>query len=334
MELTNLLKECVEAFLGTNENEILRAYRPKMSNLTVDERLAVKVCVGNVFMPVYKLLKAEDEGVTEEDLMVCALSSLGFKTAVIAECMAISGDAIRMRKRRIRRKIGDERYEVIFGTTERAPAKTVVQDEKVAAAEAEVLPVVKAGKTEGVKEKMKFGYAVSSCFRKMFTFSGRARRAEYWFYFLFMNMVWLGFKAVKGLVINCFMPMASVEVQSCASLTNDIICWCATVALMIPMLAVTVRRLHDLGDTGWLSVAIYLLPWLVGVGFTIYTDNFTDLTLDMIGESIDGLMGLLGSYVVFYLFEFAALIARVIMMARRGTVGENEYGADPVRYIG
>ena len=98
--------------------------------------------------------------------------------------------------------------------------------------------------------------------------------------------------------------------------------------------AVTVRRLHDLGDTGWLSVAIYLLPWLVGVGFTIYTDNFTDLTLDVIGESIDGLMGLLGSYVVFYLFEFAALIARVIMMARRGTVGENEYGADPVRIIG
>jgi len=147
-------------------------------------------------------------------------------------------------------------------------------------------------------------------------------------------MVWLGFKAVKGLVINCFMPMASVEVQSCASLTNDIICWCATVALMIPMLAVTVRRLHDLGDTGWLSVAIYLLPWLVGVGFTIYTDNFKDFALDEIGQSLGGLMGLVGSYMVFYLFEFAALIARVIMMARRGTVGENEYGADPVRIIG
>lgn len=130
------------------------------------------------------------------------------------------------------------------------------------------------------------------------------------------------------------MPMASLEVQSCASLTNDIICWCATLALMIPMLAVTVRRLHDLGDTGWLSVAIYLLPWLVGVGYTFYTDNFTDLTLDVIGESIDGLMGLVGSYLVFYLFEFAALIARVIMMARKGTVGENEYGADPVRIIG
>ena len=43
---------------------------------------------------------------------------------------------------------------------------------------------------------------------------------------------------------------------------------------------------------------------------------------------------LVGSYMAFYLFEFAALIARVIMMARRGTVGENEYGADPVRYIG
>jgi len=43
----------------------------------------------------------------------------------------------------------------------------------------------------------------------------------------------------------------------------------------------------------------------VGVGFTIYTDDFTDLTLDVIGESIDGLMGLVGSYMAFYLFELA-----------------------------
>lgn len=79
-------------------------------------------------------------------------------------------------RRRIRRKIGDERYEVIFGPIERASAKAVAQDEKAVAVEAEVLPVAKAGKQEGKKEKMKFGYAVSSCFRKMFTFSGRARR--------------------------------------------------------------------------------------------------------------------------------------------------------------
>ncbi len=334
MELTFLLEECSNAFRRTDEYERLKEHRPKERSLLVDERTAINVCVQQAFLSVYKIMKAEDGSFDEEDLVVCALGAMGFKTAVIADCLSVSAEAIRMRKRRIRRKIGDERYEVIFGPNERASAKTVVQDEKAAAAAAAVLPVAKAGKTEGVKEKMKFGYAVSSCFKKMFTFSGRARRAEYWFYFLFMNMVWLGFKAVKGLVINCFMPMASLEVQSCASLTNDIICWCATVALMIPMLAVTVRRLHDLGDTGWLSVAIYLLPWLVGVGYTIYTDNFTDLTLDVIGESIDGLMGLLGSYVVFYLFEFAALIARVIMMARRGTVGENEYGADPVRIIG
>ena len=36
----------------------------------------------------------------------------------------------------------------------------------------------------------------------------------------------------------------------------------------------------------------------------------------------------------FLLYELAALIARVIMMARKGTVGANEYGADPVRIIG
>ena len=101
--------------------------------------------------------------------MVCALGAMGFKTAVIADCLSVSAEAIRMRTRRIRRKIGDERYEVIFGPIERASAKAVTQDEKAVAAEAEVLPVAKVGKQEGKKEKMKFGYAVSSCFPRNFT---------------------------------------------------------------------------------------------------------------------------------------------------------------------
>lgn len=333
MELTFLLEECSDAFRRTDEYERLKEHRPKERSLLVDERTAINVCVQQTFLSVYKIMKAEDGSFDEEDLVVCALGAMRLKTAVIADCLSVSAEAVRMRKRRIRRKIGDERYEVVFGPIDRVTAKVVNMDGEEVPAEVEVLPVVEVQRTEGVKVKMRFGEAVSSCFRKAFTYDGRARRAEYWYYYLFMNMVWLGYKATKGLVIYCFLPLASPIVQNCASCANDIISWTATVALMIPMLAVTARRLHDLGDTGWISVGIYLLPWLLGVGFSVYTDNFKDVALDEIDESLNGLIGMLGSYLVFYMFEFAALMARVIMMARRGMVGENEYGADPIRYI-
>ena len=37
----------------------------------------------------------------------------------------------------------------------------------------------------------------------------------------------------------------------------------------LPALAVTVRRLHDIGDSGWL-VLIYYVPWIIGM-FMIFT---------------------------------------------------------------
>ncbi len=334
MELTYLLEECSGAFQRTDEYERLREHRPKERSLLVDERTAINVCVQQTFLSVYKIMKGEDESFDEEDLVVCALGAMGFKTAVIADCLSVSAEAVRMRRRRLKKKITDEWYEEVFGTKDKAALKAAVPVGVMAPAVVEVLPAVQDYGHEGVKVKMRFAGAVSCCFRKMFTYSGRARRAEYWYYYLFMNMAWLGFKAVKGLVFYCFLPMASPTVQTCASWANDIIGCIASVALMIPMLAVTVRRLHDLGDTGWISVGIYLLPWLLGVGFSIYTDNFKDVALDEIDDSIPGLIGMLGSYLLLYMFEFAALIARVVLLARRGMVGENEYGMDPIRYIG
>lgn len=37
--------------------------------------------------------------------------------------------------------------------------------------------------------QMSFGAAVSTCFRKYATFKGRARRSEYWYWYLFNILV-------------------------------------------------------------------------------------------------------------------------------------------------
>ena len=180
---------------------------------------------------------------------------------------------------------------------------------------------------------MKFGYAVSSCFMKMFTFSGRARRAEYWYFYLFVTMVIAGYKGFRSLVMNCFVPMVSASAQVWFKWGCEILNWGLSVAILIPMLAVTARRLHDRGDTGWLCLAIHLVPWLLAAGVSVYNDSYKDVVMDIVGGSLDGMLGILGAYLIFMFIEFVALVARVVMLAKPGMVGMNEYGADPIRYI-
>jgi len=70
------------------------------------------------------------------------------------------------------------------------------------------------------------------------TFSGRARRSEYWYFFLF-NVI-IGF--VCGLM----------QVPDLANIY--------TLAVLIPGIAVGVRRMHDVGKSGWfLLIPIYNL---------------------------------------------------------------------------
>ncbi len=68
-------------------------------------------------------------------------------------------------------------------------------------------------------------------------FSDRAARSEYWFWTLFAVLVSIATSAIDYLV---FPTMDFSPLNSLASL-----------ALFLPGLAVSVRRLHDLDRTGW-----------------------------------------------------------------------------------
>ncbi|WP_375481710.1 DUF805 domain-containing protein [uncultured Jatrophihabitans sp.] len=92
---------------------------------------------------------------------------------------------------------------------------------------------------------MNMGQAVSSVFHKYAVFSGRARRSEYWYFFLFNVMVSV-VMAVIDAVIDSRIPGLLVSL-----------------ALLLPGLAVLVRRLHDTSRTGWWFF-IVLVP-IVGV---------------------------------------------------------------------
>jgi uncharacterized membrane protein YhaH (DUF805 family) len=91
---------------------------------------------------------------------------------------------------------------------------------------------------------MSFGDAISTCFSQYVTFTGRARRSEYWYFFLFILLV-----EVAAVVIGAVIHF---------SLLGTVV----SLAVLLPHLAVAVRRLHDTGRSGW-WVLVGIIP-LIG----------------------------------------------------------------------
>jgi uncharacterized membrane protein YhaH (DUF805 family) len=88
---------------------------------------------------------------------------------------------------------------------------------------------------------MGFVEAVRTCFRKYATFSGVATRPEYWWFALFNFIVSVIF-ALTGL--------AALRVL-----------W--TLVVLVPGLAVAVRRMHDAGRSGWWILTGFIPPWVI-----------------------------------------------------------------------
>ena len=87
--------------------------------------------------------------------------------------------------------------------------------------------------------------------KKYAVFSGRARRAEYWYFVLFNIIVAIVLSLIDTL-LGTFNFMQGVGLLS----------GLYSLAVLIPTLAVTVRRLHDIDRTGW-WIFINLIP-LIG----------------------------------------------------------------------
>ncbi len=99
---------------------------------------------------------------------------------------------------------------------------------------------------------LSFGQAVESALKKKYaTFTGRARRSEYWFFALFTFIVY-----IVAMILDNVLGL-TIEGLGYGVLY----CLCA-LGLLLPNLAVTIRRLHDIGRSGW-WVLIGIIP-LIG----------------------------------------------------------------------
>lgn len=101
-------------------------------------------------------------------------------------------------------------------------------------------------------------------FENYANFNGRARRAEYW-YFALANVVILIPFYILGFA------GAAMESTLLSGLGFGVY-FLAALALFVPSLAVGVRRLHDIGKSGWL----YLLAFVPLVNIILLVWFFTD----------------------------------------------------------
>ncbi|MFY1617629.1 DUF805 domain-containing protein [Micromonospora sp. WMMD736] len=88
---------------------------------------------------------------------------------------------------------------------------------------------------------MSFGTAVKSVLSQYVGFAGRARRSEYWWFALFTVLV-----SIVASVLDNALGLNFVDGSS-----NGFIGLVVSLALLLPTLAVAVRRLHDTDKTGW-----------------------------------------------------------------------------------
>lgn len=95
---------------------------------------------------------------------------------------------------------------------------------------------------------MSFMDAVRSALTQYASFRGRARRSEYWWFVLFNVIV-----TVVAAVVDATAGLQQTSGYGPVALL-------ATLALLLPSLAVTARRLHDTGRSGW-WILLSLIPF-------------------------------------------------------------------------
>jgi uncharacterized membrane protein YhaH (DUF805 family) len=90
--------------------------------------------------------------------------------------------------------------------------------------------------------------------KKYAVFSGRSRRKEYWYYVLFVAIISIVLNMIDGL-------LGTYNGSTGAGLLSTIF----SLAVLIPSIAVSVRRLHDIDRTGWwvLIGLVPLIGWIV-----------------------------------------------------------------------
>lgn len=152
---------------------------------------------------------------------------------------------------------------------------------------------------------MGFGTAVMTCLRKYAVFNGRARRSEYWYFVLFS----LATEIAASLIDSTIRGVAAGFVPVSLPV------W---LALLLPSLAVTVRRVRDTNRSGW-WVAGFYVDCVVVLGAAVpFMEMFRE-----------GAIGPVWLFLAVAVLIVPYAIFLFVLTVLPGTSGTNHYGPDP-----
>ena len=185
-----------------------------------------------------------------------------------------------------------------------------------------------------MKELSPIGWAIRPL-KNYANFSGRASRAEFWWFFLFVMIVYVIFWIVLLAAVGATFTPGDGHVSVSPGTPRQpsfamfgafgaagIFMILFYLALLLPMIALQVRRLHDTDRSGWwLGVFWLMYPVYMVLLFGTSIANMQAGTIPGAGLAI-------GS-AIFALAFFVYSIVLFVFFCLRGTQGANKFGEDP-----
>lgn len=157
--------------------------------------------------------------------------------------------------------------------------------------------------------------------KKYAQFSGRARRKEYWM-FVLINLV-------ITLVLSYIDRTIGTEIGTGEN-RQGLISGVYGLAVLIPSIAVCVRRLHDTDRSGWWILApiapmvVAIITILMSLGGTLLMFTGTE-PIFMRGSAT----ALWVISAISFLTAIVMSLVTLVFYVKPGTVGPNKYGDDP-----
>ena len=174
--------------------------------------------------------------------------------------------------------------------------------------------------------------AVRQCLRSYAQFKGRASRAEFWWWVLVSNLAIVAAAMVDSVLTVIFLALGVPFIGPLAFLL--------IIGVLLPSLAVAVRRLHDIGRSGWWLLAWYGIDFVASLVFVVslvllvvfFAFGFGGENGFLVSQSA-GSWILLIFALALSLVALAAILAvyvwALVWLVRQGQPGPNQHGPDP-----
>ena len=128
-------------------------------------------------------------------------------------------------------------------------------------------------------ENMNFQKSIEICFTKFGTFSGRASRSEYWWFYLFVT--------VMEYLVQIAAGVEKLNTPEVSKIWVSLGLFVGYVVIMIPVLSAGSRRLHDIGKSGWWQLLVITIVGIIPL--TIWMARPGDRELNKYGPAIENI---------------------------------------------